>query len=73
MISLMTILGGTMFGPYYHLLGLFFNCFVPRYYTWVKATEKSRPPPLSADVEAFQEVSEKAIDWRLWKKVIRSE
>jgi len=42
------------------------------YYTWVKATEKTRPPPLSVDVEALQEVNEKAIDWRLWK-VIRPE
>jgi len=54
MISLATILSGTM------------------YYTGVKATEKTRPPPLSVDVEALQEVNEKAIDWRLWK-VIRPE
>lgn len=46
------------------------------YYTWVKATEKSRPPPLSADVEALDQVNEKAnekmIVSRMWK-VIRSD
>ena len=73
MISLMTILGGTMFGPYYHLLGLFLNLFVPRYYTWIKTTEQARPLAWPVDVETLNQVNEKMIDWRAWKKVIRLE
>jgi len=59
-ISLCTILSGTVF------------------YTWVKATEQTRPPPLSTDVESLDQVNEKmgnesVIDWKMLKKVIRSD
>jgi hypothetical protein len=39
---------------------------------WVKATDQARPPALPVDVEALKQVDEK-IDWRLWRKVVRSE
>lgn len=48
------------------------DAFSPRYYMWVKAMDQVRPPALPVDVEALKQVNEK-IDWRLWRKVLRSE
>jgi hypothetical protein len=60
-ISLGCILGGTMLAPFPSAYWVDFDCFVLRYYTWVKATDQGRPPtPPVVDVEAHKQVNEKA-------------